>query len=500
MSRQILRRALVMGVLALAMTCPIARAQEACDSDVVEFEGATGRSTITNGVETFELTSAILLQCVTELIAARGTRESENQYRFEGDVRIVERGDTVYADNVLYFSDTKIGHATGHVRITDGRVRLTAPEAVYFTEERRTVFNKGVLYEDSTTVLLSVFGTYRSEDAVAEFSSNVRLWQSSLYLEADEITYWRDLEVTRATGHVFVERVEPDVSWSAVPEDGATARKPAFPDTNRVVSPYSDIISMFGDVVYHDARLDSTRISGSVDMLQIERDSTGRADSLFVRSELISILSFGGRDRVIAAGSVEVIQGRLSVVGDSLVHDRHDISSGEVVTTRMFGEPIAWLNMTQITADSLWLNGVDGSIDSLRATGNVFVAEYDSTLNRIQQLKGRTLLGLFERDSLRTMTVGPNAEALYYVEAEREHEPAAVRSSADRIVFTFEAGSVVDVGSYSGVEGTFFPSNLIHQVENLEGFDWMPGLRPTLVEYRIRWAERMARHPSRLLR
>jgi len=476
----------------LIWTPRLATGQETCNKDIVDFEGVSGRSVLVDGVATFETVSPRLLQCDTELIAARGTQISDTEFRFEGDVRIVELGDTVYADVVLYHSDTKIGKATGNVKITDGRMVLSAPEATFYTEEKRTVFSEGVLYEDSTTVLESSLGTYWSDIAHAEFSSHVRLWQSQLYVEADSIAYWRDDEVTRGQGNVYVERIENDESVE-ITERPDTMR----PDTTRAGRDASDRISVFGDTVYHNAQSDSSLLTGDVLMLRAERDSSGVVDSLFVSAERMTILLSEESDRVIAVRSVDVVQGSLSVSGDSLVYDRRESLGDEAVTTQMFGSPMAWLKQTQISSDSLWMTGLNGAVDTLRATGNVFVAEFDSTLNRIQQLKGKTLLGLFEQDTLRTMTVAPNAEALYYVEAEEKNEQAAVHSSADRIVFTFDAGSVVDVRSYQGVAGTFYPASIINQAENLEGFLWSPERRPLLLNMRLQWTERLRRHQSR---
>lgn len=466
-------------------------AQDTCDTDVVRYEGVMGRAVVVEGIKTFEFTNPRLTQCETELISRRGTQMSETEFRFEGEVRIVEHGDTLFADIVLYNSDTKIGTATGNVRITDGRMILTAPQATFYREEKRTVFNEGVLYEDSTTVLKSRSGAYWSDRALAQFSSNVQLWQTRLYVEADSVTYWRDDEVTRARGRVYIERTGNDESRQSTQRDIR-----ARPDTTRAIRGESDITFVFGDAVYHNAQLDSSLVTGSVFMLQIKRDSTGVADSLFVRAEQMTILLFGGSKRMIAVRSVDVVQGSLSVIGDSLVYDRRDSSGNEEVTTQMFGSPMAWLKQMQISSDSLWLTGLNGGIDSLRATGNVFVAEYDTMLNRIQQLKGRSLVGLFDHDTLRTMTVAPNAEALYYVEAEGD-EQAAVRSSADRIVFTFDAGSVVDVRSYDGVAGTFFRSSIVDQAEDLGGFVWSPERRPVPAELRLLWTERLKLHRSR---
>ena len=56
----------------LLWTPRLATGQETCNKDIVDFEGVSGRSVLVDGVATFETVSPRLLQCDTELIAARG--------------------------------------------------------------------------------------------------------------------------------------------------------------------------------------------------------------------------------------------------------------------------------------------------------------------------------------------------------------------------------------------------------------------------------------------
>ena len=438
--------------------------RDACDPDLVDWSGALGRSFQRNGQAVYELTEPVLLQCTTELTARFGIDEGDNRYRFEGDVRVVERGDTVYADNMLYFSDSQIGEATGNVLITDGRIQLTAPEALYFSEEKRTVFNAGVQFQDSSTVLTSNRGTYWSDEAIAEFNDSVVLLQDSLEVRADSLTYWRYSEDSFARGDVYVER-----------RDG-------------------DILKALGRRLYHAAGRDSTHLSGDVDLLQVLTDDA-RMDSLFVRSDDLFLAADDSASHLLAVGNVGVVRGGLSVAGDTLTVDRDQ--DGAASSTRMTGTPIAWLGGTQISSEVIRLTRRNGILDSLQASRNVFVAQEDTLLGRIQQLKGRMLEGVFENDSLRLMTVAPNAEALYYVEAEEDGEQAAVFSTADRIVFVFEGGEVADVRSYDGIDGALYPSNIIDQAQDLDGFSWRPEDRPLLEAYRSRWLARLARLSGR---
>ena len=445
--------------------------EAACTVDGVQFD--YGETTQINGTETLLLINARLCQEGTLLLADRMRQETDSIYFFTGNVRIIEERDTIYADVVRYDEKTKIGLASGNVLMSDGAVRLRSVSTRYYSEEKRSEFDSGVEYTDSLTVLKSDTGTYWSDEAVAEFSGHVELRQLDLYLEADSIHYGRETEIMQATGNVVVERLkEVADSLDIDPEE--------WLDSSRNIIGFSsseDRSLLFSDRAFYDGTVDSSRVSGDVFLLRLQADSTA-TDTLMVEAGTMIITRDLSGDRVIAIDSVSVVESGFSLVGDSLVYVRTNDGITEHMNSRMYGGPKAWVSDSQVTSDSLQIWGSHGAVDSLRATGTVFVASMDSALARIQQVKGRMMVAYFAQDSLRTMVVNPNAEALYYIEPNPGDSVVAVRTSADWIELSFEHGDVTDVRVVKGIEGTLYPEDLVDQVENLSGYIWEPERRP----------------------
>ncbi|GMQ82515.1 MAG: hypothetical protein BMS9Abin05_1969 [Rhodothermia bacterium] len=446
-----------------------ARQEQSGEDVVVQWDEA--EQSIVDGVEIIRLINARVRQGETFLRADRMTDEGANVRLFTGNVQIVERGDTVYADVLRYDSDTKVGYATGTVHMTDGAVSLHSTSAAYYSDEKRTEFDAGVQYADSLTLLTAHRGVYWSEDSRAVFSGDVRLRQNDLYVEADSVSYSREDDVFFAEGNVVIDRLDGE------PEDA---------DRASWVGPTNEILGfldadarslLFSDSVRHDGKVDSSWVSGRVLLLRTQNGASG-TDSLMVMAQSMILSRSAEGDNVIARDSVSVVETNFSVMGDSLVYDRLRSDQDDRLETRMFGDPIAWLADSQISADSLQVWGKASANDSLLASGNVFVASLDTTINRIQQLKGKSLNAYFESDTLKTMKVSPNAEALYYIEPDPGEPTVAIHSTADRIEFTFEEGAIMDVRAVSGVRGTFYPENLIDRAQNLAGYTWQPDRRP----------------------
>lgn len=396
-----------------------------------------------------------LQQDSTRLWAERATQwPEERRIRFVGNVRIVERGDSLRADTIYYDSRQKVGHAIGRVRLWDGTVAVEAPLGWYYTREKRAVFEAGVRLADSAAVLTSQRGVYWSDEKRAEFYGNVRLTGENRYLEADTVVYFRDTEVALARGRVFIE--QQDTS-----EDGTVTRT-----------------LLFGRQAFNNEQTGYSRMTGRPLLVLLRPDSTGRIDTLLVRAGQLHFTRQDSLRRLVAIDSVRLWQRRLAARADSLVYDRI-VQNGEVVweAVRLFGAPIAWFEETQVFGDTLWLRG-SGDRDTLRVFPNAFVVQRDTVLGRLQQLKGRRLVGYFEQDSLRQLVVGPNAEAIYYLRDRNDSLRGAVRVSGDEITFWFAGDRVRRVRVQGGVQGVQYDRDRIPEPFQLEGFRWVPELRP----------------------
>jgi lipopolysaccharide export system protein LptA len=221
---------------------------------------------------------------------------------FTGDVVIYERGDTLRADTVQYNKRTKVGRARSNVRLTDGEVVVRAPRAVYYTEEKRSVFPDSVTLVDSNRVLRAQSGSYWSDARRAEFQGEVRLTDPETHLEADSLTYYRDRERSIAKGEVFIRRMGED---EGAPED-TTART-----------------YLFGDWADNQEQNRYSRVEGQALLVRVRTDSTGAPeDTLVVRGDKLEATRTDAYRRLIAVDSVRIWQSDLAAVADSAVYDR----------------------------------------------------------------------------------------------------------------------------------------------------------------------------------
>ena len=380
-----------------------------------------------------------------------------------GNVLIIDQGDSLYADTVFYDELNKIGRALGRVRLSDGDVVVLAPSGIYFVDEKRVRFSEGLTLNDSTAVITSRRGSYWTEEKRAELEGAVQLQAERTYLEADSLSYFRETEVSIARGNVFIERIGGDAD-----------------STIRTL--------LFSQWAYNDEKAGLSRIRGHPLLVQLRQDSTGaEVDTLIIQALYLEAIERDSLRRLVAVDSVQVWQRDLAAVADSVVYERFEAPADTLETlarepfeeTRLYRGPILWVGQAQISGDTIRVKGRGSTVDSLFVRQRAFVAQRDTVTERIHQLKGRHLVGIFEGDSIRTFIAGPNAETIYFRRDEEDQPAGALQVSGDQAIFRFRGDEPEEILFPGEPRGTYYSESLLPDPFQLDGFRWLPELRPT---------------------
>ncbi len=450
--------------------------------------------------------NVVMRQDTVRLRADRATQyEQRGEIFLEGAVRVISGDDTLTARRVTYDSDEKVAEAMGDVRISDGESVLLAPSATYFSRQKLATFVEGgrLLHEDAeltaprghystrdklaefegpvelrdtTAVLTSQFGTYSASSEIAVFSGEVLLNRRGVRVQADSLIHHRQTEVSNATGHVVLERFG---DASDDPDGGSS------PDSTQ----RSILFGAFGE---HDGRNETSRVEGNGMRLpllvQLRTDSTGATDTTLVRArrfEAVQVDSLAARYSLVAAiGTVRMTSPRLSAVADSALFERAepaDTTSGKIRDRlSLFGSerPSVWFEQAQVSGDTLFAFAVDESIEHMDVYGNAFAAQLDTTLGRVRQIRGLRMRAEFEQDSLRTLSVWPNAEAIHFRATDDGLLDGADRLAADSLSFRFAGDRLEEVFGVRNIEGITYGPEIIPDPFRLVGYLFTPELKP----------------------
>jgi lipopolysaccharide export system protein LptA len=456
------------------------------------------------------------VQDSTLTITARSGEYFTNtkQGTFAGNVEVHDGKTVLSSNSATYNTDTKYGTFTGNVVIRDGKTILKSTTAEYSTQLRSGLFKEpmtiidgkttinaqrgeyntrdgegkfydGVTLQDSTMTLKSKDGLYYRETQTSFFFGHVVLNHPDFYLEADTLTHFRQTEKTLAKGNVFIERIA---------KSDSTDRSRTF---------------LFGRQLDHDNRQKITIMTGNPFAFQLKpkdnsESKSAKMDTLMIRAQRLESAGQEQVQTLKADHNVRLWRNNFAAKMDSLIYIKEkqapdapnsaqnkstqnkseqnkNVQPKSAQTPKemlyLFKSPMAWVDNNQITGDTMQVRIRDGKTDSLLVRGNAFIAQFDSSLAKINQLKGQRIIGHFEKDSLRTLYVAPQAEALFFQKNDKGTLDKGVEMVANWILMSFRQGKLAEMNAYKP-EGKIYDVDIFPDPFQLKGFNWLPEQRP----------------------
>lgn len=469
-------------------------------------------------------------------------RFDSNVITLSGKVWMVQNGDTLTADQIVYNAINKQAKATGNIRVSNGQTRIFTTSGDYDAQTKLVHFTTGARILDSTAVITAKMGRFSNQDKWGnfegdvklvdgktiltaakgsynttykwgEFEGNVRLIDENIELKSSKGVYYRDLQEAFFYGNVVLKHPDFQLKADSVTHNRKTdisfARGNVYLERFDKESEKNNTsvarTFLFGRSLYHTNKTKTSVLRGNplVIRLKSKKENQAVLDTLFMASRMIETNEpSAGQQIILARGQTRIRQGSFAARSDSLRYEKSETSTQFRESIRLFKAPLVWSRDSQISGDTLRLNLKEGKPDTLFVFGRAFVAKLDSVLNKINQLKGKKLVGFFKEDTLRTVTISPQAEAIYFTKDELNKLSQGIELKSDWLYLTFENENIKTLDAFKP-DGTIYEAEIIPENLQLNGFNWQPEERPKKSDFPVdaaQWAwirERMELPPER---
>lgn len=395
----------------------------------------------------------------------------------EDRVVVLENADSLVG---LVLGGQDVRELIGHVRLAQGRVRISCDRALQFIRSGRVDLTGNVVVTDDSLTLTSPRGTYHRDERRAEAFDRVRLTDGRMDLTAD---YGEYLIEPRTA--FFRSRVEVRDTSSVVTADSLVfyreSRKTIATGAVRVESP-ADRILIVGGRLEHDPARATNRMTS--DPVLLQTDTTGgTTDTLIVQSLTMESVR-DSLPRLVAVDSVRILRGDLSALAGHAVF----FTAGDSILLRR--SPVIWYQDSQTTGDSIDVALERRALREVVVMGNALTVSRADSLrpSRHNQLAGETLRMRFLDRRLQTVRADVRAMSIYYA-YEDTAANGVTTSTGDRITLLFDGGRVRSISIIGGVEGEYHPEPLVAGREaefRVPGFLVRPN-RPSMNNLEIPW-------------
>lgn len=445
---------------------------------------------------------------------------------------IVNQGDSLYlyGDTLNYFGNTKMAYVYGNVRLIENDLTLVSDSLTYNLNTNIAGYETGgkVTSKKNKNTLTSIRGYYNSNTKVLTFKDSVVLTNPDYVMKSDTLDYHEETEIAYFFGNTTIQG-----------EDNFIYCKNGWYDTKNEVAQFnkdayliSDNHKLQGDSLYYNQAtgfgkaMKNVTITDTANKLIVKGNLakhydkenfslvTGAPlvkkwfdeDTLFLTADTIKVFndSVDEKNTLYCHHKVRFYKKDIQGDCDSMVYFQSDSM------LRMYTAPIVWSEKSQLSGDTIFVQIANNKIQEINLLNNSFIIEEvankgsfktdtlfinDSITNKIDtvlqeilvnqtatdfnQIKGKTIKGVFSEDSIRKVYVDGNGQSIYYTGDEGKPKEGLNKIVCSNIVMTFKNNKVHDILFLKKPEGTLFPIQDVKQDETrLEGFHWENDKRP----------------------
>ena len=444
--------------------------------------------------------------------------EKTNSLDAFGHVRFVQ-GDTLrgYADKLFYNGNTKLARMRRNVRLVHGRMEdnptvLTTDSLNYNRTANLAYYYTGGTIQDSLNVLTSVRGQYAPNSKQAIFSKEVVLTNPKFVLRSDTLLYNTETKVADIISPTtIVYEEETDIHSSRGWYNTQNERSMLL---DRSVVHHTDGKQMTGDTIYYDKSVGYGQVIGNMEMSDSaqhatlygqygemwEEDSRGyatdsalmvdwsdslhiayiHADTLFTEeirysdSLLMadSTLTDSTYRRVRAFFGVRVFRDDMQMVCDSMVY------LGSDSTIHLYTNPVCWSGNQQISADSITIYILNGTIDHAIGRGSALCVMED-TLAKFNQMSGKEVTAYMQDGEVYMVDMSGNALTIYYPKEDGGDFVGVNTTESSYIRIYVDNRQIQRIRFTKETTGVLYPMDQIPDgAEQLALFFWADEVRP----------------------
>lgn len=440
----------------------------------------------------------------------------ENRVRFVDSVLVVSDTFNLKADSLAFFTDEYLVQFIGPTVMYNDSSRIYTERGFYRINEEEALFHQNAQFLTKNTLgradSIFYYGQQSRYDlignAYVEKEGETAIAQKIIYHEDEGVLYlYRDAVVEGKDIFATGDSLVYDTGTNAVRAKGrSTVKRKDFDLTSDFMDYNDDLQQGYasGDVIWVDSSgmkkiySDSLEFMGEGQMakaLSLHRRpmfewSDEKNDTMFLISD--TLLTYQTVTSVKDSAGVEIASDttqdftaffnvsilRHDVTGraDSLAYHEKD---SMIV---LFGEPILWMDTTQLSGDTIFINIVEGAIHDVLIRGNAFIITSPDSVF-FNQIKGRDIKAYFEDGKLVRTDVEGNAESIYFPLDEENAYIGMNKIVCSKIEMYFEENNVTGIAFLDKPTGDLFSMNEVNEENSiLKGYKNLSHLRPIDVE------------------
>jgi lipopolysaccharide export system protein LptA len=387
----------------------------------------------------------------------------------KGNVELIDKETHLYTDTVNYDVRNKIARYDDRGRITNAENTLTSIIGIYYVSESLFHFKDSVKIVNPSYVVTADTMDYNTSTEISYFTGPTELQGDSIYLYCEKGWYDTKNDVTTLWKKAMIDNRKQVVHGDSLFFDNVTGYGQSF--RNVIIQDTTNNLIVKGEYAWYYKQPEKFLITDRAQFIQ-----ASKGDSLFLHADTITSVTITDTTALAyrlmkAYHGCRIFSKGMQAKCDSLSYSFQDS------VIRLYTAPVLWSDENQLTADSMAVFTKNRQTDRLELYTNAFVTSKIDSI-RFNQIKGRSLTGLFKNNELYKIDIKGNGESIYYL-LDGENIAGINQSKCVNIEVYVEKGKIQQIYEQQEPEGNIDPPEPKMPKElRLKGFSWLDLLRP----------------------
>lgn len=333
-----------------------------------------------------------------------------------------------------------------------------------------------LLPADTREVLHSVKAEETLFSISRQYEVSVKQLKSWNNLEDNNLIVGRDLKI--------IKKPKEDSSYTVRQGDTlfsiARSHNMSVDELKRINNLSSDTIPAGRQLIVHmpstAKKVELTSPYNFFNISRIDTTASENADTTHIQArKILSEKSTAPDDSstiVNAYENVRIWSNKFSAISDTSRYDE------QTETFELWSKPKSWHKDVQLTGPYIKAILEGGDIDRLESYPKPFAVQQDTSIDRLNQIKGDTLNAYFENGNLSQIHVFGGSHLLRFTKDDSGNPDGAIDMTAPSTRIFFENGELVELKATGTIDGSYLPESEQTTERRLEGFVWTPELRP----------------------
>lgn len=435
--------------------------------------------------------------------------DATNKMQAFSNVKIIGDSTTITGNLANYDGTTKLADIMGNVKMVDPSTILTTNALTYDLNNKVASYFTGgkIIGRKNKNELTSLVGQYKSTLKTLFFRKDVVLINPDYTMKSDTLQYNTANETAYFFGPTTIVSKENTIfcqgGYYNTKTDISQFEKNARIDSksqrieaaqifydrkaglgkarkNVIISDTTEKLILTGNKADYFEKEDKIILTDSAAM---QKEMNG--DTLFLHGDTLrSFVDTVLKKRILYAYyKVKFYKKDFQGASDSLIYSEIDS------TIRLFGRPILWNEINQLTADTVYIQLANNEIEKLFLNKAAFIISEEDSLH-FNQLKGKKITGYFYKSELKKIDIRGNGESIYFAADDDSAYIGVNKAVCSDMLIYLDSNKVQSITFIAQPVATLYPVNEIPWQElQLKGFKWLGEKRPKRKEDIFNWKE-----------